>query len=284
MIARNYEPLLSLRGVSQPRSRWSFACSALVLAVALSACATPPSEAPSRSVRSFDFDRDVFAFANELVADYQVDEKGRLRPTARVDPIDFGQRCVLMSRAARQFYLSARFAPELPVADEAIYQERITAVFATDPRRKLPASDPIIIPGYSDLRSFSEVHERLAKQALNQRWLAYLQKGNWRMIFPFWRNQQKGVAEKIKDSVGSGELVVVHAVRFPDIEINHTFLVFAVEEEPETISFHFYDPNEAEQARVLVYDRSQKTFFYPKTFYFAGGPVRAYEVYDGPIY
>ena len=284
MIARNSEPLLSLRELSQPRNRWFFACSVLVLTVALSACATPPSNSPPRAVRSFDFDRDIFAFANELVADYQVDEKGRLRPTRRVDPIDFGQRCVLMSRAVRQFHLSARFAPELPVADEATYHKQIAAVFATDSRRKLPASDPIIIPGYPDLRSFSEAHVKLAKQALNQRWLAYLQKGNWRMIFPFLRNQQKGVAEKIKESVGRGGLPVVHAVRFPDIEINHTFLVFAVEEDPETISFHFYDPNETEHSRVLVYDRSQKTFFYPKTFYFAGGPVRAYEVYDGPFY
>ena len=284
VIARNFEPMLSLRKLSPPRNRWFFACSVLVLVFALSACATPPSNSPPRAVRSFDFDRDVFAFANELVADYQVDEKGRLRPTPRVDPIDFGQRCVLMSRAVRQFHLSARFAPELPIADEATYHKQIAAVFATDPRRKLPASDPIIIPGYPDLRSFSEAHEKLAKQALNQRWLAYLQKGNWRMIFPFLRNQQKGVAEKIKESVGRGGLPVVHAVRFPDIEINHTFLVFAVEEDPETISFHFYDPNETEHSRVLVYDRSQKTFFYPKTFYFAGGPVRAYEVYDGPFY
>ena len=284
MSARYFQDLLSLRKASQPRSQWFSAYTALVLIVAVSACAKAPSESPTRVVRNFDFDRDIFAFANELVADYQVDEKGRLRPTPRVDPIDFGQRCVLMSRAARQFHLSARFAPELPVADEATYQERITAVFATDPRRKLPASDPIIIPGYPDLRSFSEAHERITKQALNQRWLAYIQKGNWRMIFPFLRNQQKGVAEKIKESVGRGELAVVHAVRFPDIEINHTFLVFAVEEEPETISFHFYDPNDPGHSRVLVYDRSQKTFFYPETFYFAGGPVRAYEVYDGPFY
>lgn len=259
-------------------------CLGVLLLLAVLACATPTQPGPSRQVRPFDFHKDTFAFANELIAHYEPDEKGRLRPTPREDPIDFGQRCVLMARAARQFHVSARFAPELARVDDATYRKRIEEVFATDPRLKQPVAQPIIIPGYADLRTFSQEHERIFKEALNHRWLAYFQKGNWRMIFPFLRNQQQQTASELAQSVGRGELVVLHAIRFPDIEINHTFLVFDVEKAPETLSFSFYDPNALEGPRTLVYDRAQKTFFYPKTFYFAGGPVRAYEVYDGPIY
>lgn len=256
----------------------------VLLLLLLLACAKPPSQAPLHPARAFDFKRDVFAFANELISDYAVDERGRLRPTPHSDPVDFGQRCVVMARAVRQFHLYAEFAPQLPRADEDRYRELIAEVFATDARRKQPTSERIVIPGTPDLRSFSRDHEMLFKQAFNQRWLAYFQKGNWRMIFPFWRDQQRTTAEGLASGLGRGELAVLHAVRFPDLGINHTFLLFGVEETPEEIRFRFYDPNAPARPRVLVYDRARRTFYYPKTFYFAGGPVRAYEVYDGAIY
>ena len=170
-----------------------------------------------------------------------------------------------------------------PVGEER-YRELVAEVFSTDARAKQPASERIVIPGYPGLRSFSKDHEMLFKEALNQRWLAYFQKGNWRMIFPFWRNQQRATAEGLVSDLDRGELAVLHAVRFPNIEINPTVLLFGVEETPEEIRFRFYDPNEAVHPRVLVYDRARRTFYYPKTFYFAGGPIRAYEVYDGAIY
>ena len=256
----------------------------ILLLVLLLGCAKPPLDAPLHPVRTFDFDRDVFAFANELVFDYGVDEGGRLPSTPPSSSVDFAQRCVLMSRVVRQFHVNAEFSPGLPRVGEERYRELVAEVFATDARAKQPASERIVIPGYPGLRSFSKDHEMLFKEALNQRWLAYFQKGNWRMIFPFWRNQQRATAEGLVSGLGRGELAVLHAVRFPNIEINHTVLLFGVEETPEEIRFRFYDPNEAVHPRVLVYDRARRTFYYPKTFYFAGGPIRAYEVYDGAIY
>ena len=34
----------------------------------------------------------------------------------------------------------------------------------------------------------------------------------------------------------------------------------------------------------MRYDRARRTFEYPESDFFAGGPVRAYEIYDGLFY
>ncbi len=283
-MASAVKPFRRRGGPGRPAAAEVLRFRGILLLLFLLGCAKPPLDAPLRSAQTFDFNRDVFAFANELVFDYGVDEGGRLPSTPPSSSVDFAQRCVLMSRAVRQFHVYAEFAPGLPRVGEERYRELVAEVFATDARAKQPASERIVIPGYPGLRSFSRDHEMLFKEALNQRWLAYFQKGNWRMIFPFWRNQQRATAEGLVSGLGRGELAVLHAVRFPNIEINHTVLLFSVEETPEEIRFGFYDPNEPVHPRVLVYDRARRTFYYPKTFYFAGGPIRAYEVYDGAIY
>jgi hypothetical protein len=78
-----------------------------------------------------------------------------------------------------------------------------------------------------------------------------------------------------------GHPPIVHIVNFPRITINHSVVIFDVESGPTEIRFDAYDPNDNEQPGLLVFDRATATFRFSSTDYFAGGTVKAYEIYDG---
>jgi hypothetical protein len=189
-----------------------------------------------------------------------------------------------MVRAARQFHVHARFAPERPAVDVATYRRLIAEIVGRDPRRQTPAADPVVVPGYADLRAFSVDHEELLKEALAGPWKSYVQRGNWRMIFPFGEGHQRRLVARLLASLGRGQAPIVHVLRYPSLTLNHMLLVFAAEDAPGEIRFHAYDPNEAAAAIVLRWDRGARTFLYPRTPYFGGGPVKVYEIYDGLLF
>jgi len=154
------------------------------LAALLCACATPALDGSGG--RRFDFSRDTFAYINELYWYYDLAAGPRAMATRhRDEPIEYGQRCIVLTRAARLFFRVAHFDRDAPKVSEAEYRERVRAVLASNPRDERPASEPVAIPGYADLRSFSRDHDALLKQEIGGRLAAYLQRGNWRLIFPF---------------------------------------------------------------------------------------------------
>src|SRR5437667_8337533 len=114
----------------------------------LCGCATPREAAVSAEARRFDFQRDTFAYANELRWEYHYDAAGKWtthwhRPTPA-----YSQHCFVMARSARQFFLNARFDPGQPVAEERTYRRLIRRVVSTNPRKSLPESAKIVIPRY----------------------------------------------------------------------------------------------------------------------------------------
>jgi hypothetical protein len=187
-----------------------------------------------------------------------------------------------MARVARQFYAGARFDPAAPRVDEATYARLVRAVLATDPRRA--AAGRIVIPAYPDLRSFSRAHEALLKEVMAGPWQSYLQRGNWRMIFPFPASHQERLAKRLLASLARGWPPIVHVLRYPDLIINHMVLVYDAEETPTEIRFQLYDPNDAARPVLLTYDRAARAFSLAATRYFPGGPVKAYDVYHGLVY
>jgi hypothetical protein len=104
------------------------------------------------------------------------------------------------------------------------------------------------------------------------------------MIFPFTRGHQAATAERLRERLAAGWPPIVHVLRFPKITLNHMIVVYAADETPAEVRFLAYDPNDAERPVVLAYDRVARAFTYPRTPYFPGGPVSAYEIYDGPLY
>lgn len=260
---------------------WPVGALALVLA-SLSSCALRTTPGPPQP--AFRFSSDTFAFANETVWEYWPNALTKeLRWRKREPRPPFSLRCNSVVRAARLFHVQARFDPTRPAVDTGVYRELIAAVLRRDPRRKTPSPDPVIIPGYADLRAFSRDHAPLLKALLDRPALS-LQRGHWRMIFPFGARGQRALAERLAAAVARGEAPVVHVLRYPDLTLNHFVLVYAVEETPGELRFDAYDPNDADQPLRLTWDRGARTFVYARTLYFPGGPIRAYEVYDGLLY
>lgn len=252
-----------------------------LLAVVIGCAAHVPFPAPTP--RALRFPEDVFAFANETVWEYHADRvTGRPSWHERDPPPPFSLRCGPMARAVRQFFMNARFDATAPPVDVETYRRLVGAVLATDPRRAV--TRPIVIPGYADLRAFSATHPDLVKTHLAGGWTSQLQRGNWRMIFPFPRGHQAAMAARLRRQLERGHPPIVHVLRFPKITLNHMVVVYAAEDTPAEVRFFAYDPNDAEHPVVLAYDRVARVFSYPPTLYFPGGPVRVYEIYDGLLY
>jgi hypothetical protein len=257
----------------------------LVLAATLGGCATPGVVLIPARERSFDFERDTFAFLNDVEYEYRIDVASRTTVAIGRDPdAEYTQRCFAMSRTARQFMQFARFDPALPPLTEEGYRERVRQLLSHDPSEREPV-ERIVFPGYPNLRSFSARHEAMVKKEIGGNWLTYYwQRGHWRIIFPFSDENQATMAENLLAEIRVRRPPVVHLITFPELTINHAVLLFGAEEKGDQIHFRVYDPNDNKRPRTLVYDRRARQFEYPPQFYFAGGPVNVYEIYKSFAY
>ena len=241
------------------------------------ACASPQVRSP----RPFDFDRDIFAYPNQLFWEYDFDEEtGTQVGRPRDEPVEFGQRCIVLSRAVRQFHRIAQFDGDAPRVGRDEYQRLIRKVLQSDQRDPYPR-EYVTIPGYADLRSFSRDYEALLKSETRGAWSSYFQRGNWRMLFPFSPSQQRDTAQDLLDALAAGLLPIVRLVRFPHITINHALLIFAAEESASEVRFEVYDPNDVQAPRTLTFERGSVSFKMPRRKYFAGGAVSVYQAYHG---
>ncbi|MCU0786952.1 MAG: hypothetical protein MUC91_01985 [Verrucomicrobia bacterium] len=249
-----------------------------MMALLLSACATKRSALPANA-RPFQFETDTFAYANELVWEYYYDENGRWRHRKNLEEPDYTHHCFVVARSARQFFQHARFDPLQPKTDDDSYRRLIREVISRDPADDTADQDRVVIPGYPDLRSFSEAKEELLKATCGGIWQSYFQRGHWRMIFPFSRDGQEAEARALVTAIESNRPPIVHVVTFPKILINHSLLLYAVDQEDDTLTFAAYDPNQPESPAVLRYDRTLKQFTFPANDYWKGGRLNVYEIY-----
>ena len=255
----------------------------LLWSLVLAGCATSPPAVVNRA--PFEFSRDTFAYPNELVWEYHFDPQTSQRTTQRREPpSQYSHHCFVVARAARQFFQHARFDASRPTVDAAAYRGLIRQVMARSPSRDFPDTLRVVIPGYADLRAFSEGQAALLKAECGGAWQSYLQRGHWRMIMPLSRGHQERMASQLLNSLKQNRPPVVHIVRFPQLSINHAVLLFAAEENDQEIVFSTYDPNEPTKATKLTYDRASRTFVFPRNLYFAGGRVDVYEIYRGNFY
>lgn len=230
----------------------------------------------------FDFDRDTFAFRNELVWEYRVDEGTGLMATRRADPAPtFAHRCFVMVRMVRQFLLHARFEPERPPPDERGIFRLLAAVVRRSPRHASSSQDRVPVTGFHGLRELSQAHEALVKQVSGGAWQSYVLRSHWRMVFPFSRRRQAREAESLLAGLSAARLPIVHVVRFPQLTINHGLLLFAAEREGDTVNFRAYDPNVPGAPTCLSYHHGRRTFELPRNHYWAGGRVDVFEIYHG---
>lgn len=238
-----------------------------------------PAPDNSPPTRPFDFEKDTFAYANGLLWEYSYDAQGHWQTHKREPKPTYYQHCFVVARSARQFFDHARFDPSLPRTDEATYRALVKRVVGESPRHVLPEARKFVIPGYPDLRSFSQEHEALLKAECGSATQCYIQIGNWRTIFPFTRGEQEHMARQLVNHLCHNRPVLIHVLRFPQLSINHAVLAYKAEETPAQIDFTIYDPNNTAQPVTLTFDRTSRTFQLPPSNYFCGGPVNVYEIY-----
>jgi hypothetical protein len=248
----------------------------VTLLIALSGCAC---HQPFVGSQPFDFQTDTFSFANELSWVYHYDANGKWVHERREPPPDYHQHCFVVARSARQFFDNAKFDATQPVADDKTYRQLIQQVVSIDPAKPPPDSKKIVIPGYPNLREFSAAQEHLLKEECGGAWQSYVQRGHWRMIWPFSRANQASTAERLLADLKENRPPVVHVVRFPQLTINHAVLLFGATENEKEIVFSVYDPNKPDSPKRLNYDRATRTFNFAGNDYWPGGRVNIYEVY-----
>jgi hypothetical protein len=240
-------------------------------------CATAPREAAGRP---FDFSRDTLAFTNQLAWEYDFDAGGRWQGKPRKPKPDYTLRCFPMARAVKQFHLHARFDPTQPALYEPDCARLARRVLDRSPRTVSPPERRVVIPGYAGLREFSAAHATMLQRECGGAAESFFQRGHWRIVFPFSRRQQKTMAESVAEGLRHGQVVSLHLLRFLEKgAFSHAVVAFAVRESAAAYEFDVYDPNAPAAPVTLRFDRAARTFELPRSAYFEGGSLHAYEVY-----
>lgn len=234
------------------------------------------------AAREFHLQRDSFAFSNDTVMRYGVDEEGRLHISRRDQPVEYGHRCFVLARAVIQFRQFARFEPRQPKLTREEYRRRIRQlcripVWCPGPR------EPIVFPGYADLHSFSIAYEGLLKETLGKWWPTYLRVGNWRMATGHLRAGQAAASRWLTASMEQGKLRALYLARFP--HMNHVVVAYAAHPLPNgDVRYDVYDPNYPNEPTRLLYRADERSFEFEKRWYFPGGRVNVMRLYISPLH
>ncbi len=240
---------------------------------------------PFPTPRRFVFERDTFAFPNELVWAYRFDPvTGQTTNCRRDPPPTYAHRCFVLARSVRQFLYHARFDPVQRRLDDAAYDKLVRQVVARNPRKPCPPADQIVFPGYNCLRELSREREGILKRACGGAWQSYFLRSHWRMILPIVRWQESWVALRLVKAIREGKAPIVHLVRFPQLTINHGIVLYQASEVSTGFEFTAYDPNVPERPTVLHYDAAGRTFVLPANCYWAGGRVDVFQIYHNWLY
>jgi hypothetical protein len=236
--------------------------------------------ATANTVRVFQFERDTFAYAHELVWKYNFDpETGAMAVRMADQPPTYYHRCFVMVRATRQFFYHARFNPDLPPATTEVYRALIRRIVRSNVRCQCAETERIVIPGFDGLRAFSRAHEPLLKALCGAPWESYFLRSHWRMIFPFPVWYREMMVRKLKTSLPKRDLTLVHLLQFPRITINHGIALFGFSESETAIEFDGYDPNIPEHPVKLIYEKQPRQFTFAPNRYWGGGPLKVMEIY-----
>ncbi|MDQ3625296.1 MAG: hypothetical protein M3463_22920 [Verrucomicrobiota bacterium] len=232
--------------------------------------------------RTFDVRRDTFPFANETAWAYGVDGTGRLHMGARDRPARYAHRCFVLTRAVLQFYQFARFAPELPRISREEYRGLVRRlcripVWSGGPR------EPVVIPGFPNLRCFARSHQGLLQEELGNWFPTYIRPGNYRMAAGHPRAGQAAGARWLAAEAEHGRPRAIYISRFP--HLNHALVVYRVRREPEgNLLFLLYDPNYPAEPARLRYVAARRSFHFERRWYFPGGQVNVMRIYLSPLH
>ena len=99
------------------------------------------------------------------------------------------------------------------------------------------------------------------------------------MPFPFPRWHQVRTARSLVATLRQNRLPILHLVKFPAMTINHCIVLFSATETGRGWEFQSYDPNNAEAAEQLTFDRAAQTFFLAPNACWPGGALNVSHIY-----
>lgn len=258
-----------------PRLLARLALLLLVSAVPVLAYDPPTVPAP----RPFRYGTDHFAFANETVWNYV---GGEHKEEARKDEPRYTRRCFVVVRAAVQFWKFARFEPSGKPLGKEVLADRIRQVTGRDVwETPLPEKDRVVFPGYADLHALSAAFPGVFQDNMGLGWPIYFRFGNLPISFYVSRGLEEQINREVFGDLQLGYPTILWLYNFPSLNINHAVVVFAGKKAKGNYLYQVYDPNYVDGAKTLTFDTAARTFSYPPTFYFKGGPIQARPVYRG---
>lgn len=256
----------------------------VLLGVGLAACATagrepaPPmlavaTDGPAPPGAGFEVGRDTFAFPNLVRAE---------NPTRS---IDFANYCIVMARAASQFFRFARFAPEHPALPPEEYTRLAREVMGVAPwEPPRPENRRIVIPGYPDLHALSRAQEAAIKTAFDSNMLSMLHWRTWRVALPLGSGHQTRVARELLEELDAGRPVPVMITNFPDPDVlNHAVLAYEYRVHSGGVEFRVYDPNDPGTPLGIHFDPATRGFWVGPLPYSPPGRIRVFRLYTSPL-
>ena len=145
-------------------------------------------------------------------------------------------------------------------------------------------SERIVVPGYDSLRHFSREQAPALMASCGGMWQSYVLRSHRRMILPISRRHQEKMAAQLARSVPQRRAVIAHLFRFPQLTINHGIMLYDMAETDTGLRFTAYDPNQPGQPTELNYLRADRTFYFPRNHYWAGGQVNVVEAFCSLAY
>ena len=243
-----------------------------IVAVGCASAAPRPAPAADAAVSGFAFERDTFAFPNEIRA--FVEERDDL----------YANYCFVVARSLRQFFLFARFDEGAPPLDRAGYVERVRQVVGRPPwHRPIPPSARVVIPGYAGLREFSRAQESAVKEGMGGRFWTLVHPTIWRTLFPIPRRHQAGVFDEIQRDLAAGRLVQLLVTNQPILELNHTVVVFASRRDGARVDLAIWDPNEPARPGVITFDGARREFWATRVYATRPQAIRVFRMYHSPL-
>jgi len=231
--------------------------------------------------RPFQYPDDTFAFANELVFNYESGvPSASTNAPARQQA--YTRRCFVKAAGVVQFWKHARFDPQAAPVPQAELARRIRQV--RNRAAWWPSEPPerrIVFPGFANLHDFSDREGPLLRANMGAGWTTYFHPRKYPMPFLPSPEEESRVADDLQFWMDQGHPMVIWIYNFPNVDINHAVTVYGKTQppRPDTLAFHVYDPNFTDGPRTLLFDAVARTFSYEKTFYFPGGTVHVRPMY-----
>jgi hypothetical protein len=248
--------------------------SACAVAAASGSGSLDPILRPGPASRAaFEPGRDAFGFLNLVQAEHPERAGG------------FSNYCIVMARAAGQFFRFARFAPDRPPLAPARYTELVRQVLA-EPSGATPGAAParVEIPGYADLHAFSTAQEPAIKAAFGSSFWSMVHWRTWRVALPLGARHQYGVARELRAEVDAGWPAPVMITNFPDQDLlNHAVLVYDYRVRRDVVEFLAYDPNDPDNPLALTFQPATRGFWVETLPYSPPGRVRAFRLFASPL-